>query len=53
MSRLKVHLKIIEVLIDDLWNIYKDTITQIDCGSLFDPYVGRKTRTYHKNLEVK
>ena len=42
-----------EVLIDDLWNIYKDTITQIDCGSLFDPYVGRKTRTYHKNLEVK
>lgn len=38
-----------EVLIHD----FKDAgITQIDCGSVFDPYVGKQTRTYHKNLHL-
>lgn len=36
-----------EILIDE----FKDCmITQIDCGSVFDPYVGIKSRSYHKNL---
>lgn len=37
------------VLIDDLYDI---DLTQIDCGSVFDPYVNRHTRTYHKNLKI-
>ena len=41
-----------EVLIDDMWNRFNNTITQVDCGSLFDPYVGRKTRIYHKKLRL-
>lgn len=38
-----------EVLIDG----FKDRgLIQIDCGSAFDPYVGRSTRSYHKNLKL-
>lgn len=39
-----------EVLIDEFKHC---NITQIDCGSVFDPYVGRKTRSYHKNLVIE
>jgi len=39
-----------EVLIDDLYNYFGDTITQIDIGSAFDPYIGRVTRSYHKKI---
>jgi len=36
-----------EVLIDD----FKDTDhTFIDCGSVFDPYCGISSRTYHKDI---
>jgi hypothetical protein len=28
-------------------------VAQIDTGSVFDPYVGRQTRSYHKTLKVK
>lgn len=38
-----------EVLI---WDMYKDYYTQIDCGSLFDPYVGVMSRQYHKTLDL-
>ncbi len=38
------------VLIDDTWDFHEDTITQIDCGSLFEPYIGVANRTYHKRL---
>jgi hypothetical protein len=38
------------VLIDDL---YSPDITQIDCGSLFEPYVGHANRKYHKELIKK
>ena len=38
------------VIIDNLYNEFKNTITQIDCGSVFDPYVGLSTRTYHKKM---
>ncbi len=38
-----------EVLI---WDMYSDDITQIDCGSVFDPYVGVNSRQYHKKLKL-
>ena len=38
------------VLIDEL--IYPSFIF-IDIGSVFDPYVGKHTRVYHKNLNIK
>lgn len=37
------------VLID---HFYREDITQIDCGSVFDPYVGRLTRSYHFDLKL-
>jgi len=40
------------VFIDILWKV-DDSNTYIDVGSVFDPYVGRQTRGYHKNLKVK
>lgn len=33
-----------------LHELYKDGITVIDAGSVFDPYVNRITRGYHKSL---
>jgi len=41
-----------EVLIDDIYNIYGEKVTQIDVGSAFDPYCGIKSRSYHNNLKV-
>lgn len=38
------------VLIDTLYQKFNDSITQIDCGSLFDPHVGIISRCYHRNL---
>jgi hypothetical protein len=38
------------VLIHDFRNV---EATMIDCGSVFDPYVGVKSRTYHHKLNVK
>lgn len=40
------------VFIDRLWKI-NNTNTYIDVGSVFDPYVGRNTRSYHKNLKIQ
>lgn len=38
-----------EVLIDE----FKDcNLIQIDCGSVFDPYVGVNSRSYHSNLKL-
>ena len=39
-----------EVFIHDLWNFNKNN-TYMDVGSVFDPYVGRKTRSYHHRLQ--
>ena len=39
-----------EVFVHDLWNFNKDN-TYMDVGSVFDPYVGRKTRSYHHRLQ--
>lgn len=36
------------VLIDDMYNSYGERYTLIDIGSLFDPFVGRCSRRYHK-----
>lgn len=40
------------VFIDRLWKI-NNTNTYIDVGSVFDPYVGRNTRRYHKKLKIQ
>lgn len=40
------------VLIDALYNLYTDKVTLIDAGSVFDPFVGRNTRSYHKKLNI-
>jgi len=37
------------VLIDDIYH-YDKSITQIDCGSLWPPYLGYATRSYHKEI---
>jgi hypothetical protein len=38
------------ILIDLLYNIYSNNITQIDCGSVFDPYMGINKRKYHQSI---
>lgn len=38
-----------EVLID---YFSERGLIQIDCGSVFDPYCGKLTRSYHKNLNL-
>ena len=38
------------VLIDDLFITKNDTITQIDCGSVFEPYINVRNRSYHKGI---
>ncbi len=40
------------VFIDILWK-ENPRNTYIDVGSVFDPYVGRITRSYHKNLSIE
>jgi len=42
-----------EVLIDDMFTEFGNQITQIDTGSVFDPYIGRKTRSYHHRLDIR
>lgn len=37
------------VFIHDSWNLNKTNI-YLDVGSVFDPYVGRNTRSYHRRL---
>ena len=39
------------VFIDRLWK-HNRKQTYIDVGSVFDPYVGKITRTYHKHLNL-
>lgn len=39
------------VFIHELWKENKSN-TYIDVGSVFDPYVGKATRGYHRNLKV-
>jgi hypothetical protein len=39
------------VFIDDLWK-YNKKNTYMDVGSVFDPYVGKKSRAYHSNLKI-
>ena len=39
------------VFIHELWNV-DNTNTYLDVGSVFDPYVGKKTRQYHHKLPL-
>jgi len=39
------------VFIDQLWKLNNNN-TYIDVGSVFDPYVGRITRSYHRKLQL-
>ncbi len=38
------------VLMDKVYALFGDTITQIDCGSVFEPYIGIANRVYHKKM---
>lgn len=38
------------VIVDELYQVYGDTHTFIDAGSVYDPYVGVITRKYHNNI---
>lgn len=38
------------IWIDELYMHYKNTITMIDCGSVFDPYCGKSKRSYHNSI---
>lgn len=38
------------VIVDELYKIYGDVHTFIDAGSVYDPYVGVKTRGYHNKI---
>lgn len=40
------------IFVHDLWNNNKNN-SYIDIGSVFDPFVGRNSRKYHKNLTTK
>lgn len=40
------------VFIHELWKNNNQN-TYIDVGSIFDPYVGKTTRSYHKNMLIK
>lgn len=41
------------VLIDTLYNRYRNKVSLIDAGSVLDPFVGKKTRSYHQKLDIK
>ena len=41
-----------EVIIDRVFNESDNPVTQIDMGSVWDPYLGIQTRRYHKGLDV-
>ena len=36
--------------VEKFYNQYKDKITQIDMGAIWDPYCGKKTRPYHEKV---
>jgi hypothetical protein len=37
-------------MIRDLYLKHKENITQIDMGSVFDPYAGVDSRSYHSDV---
>lgn len=39
-----------KILIDRVYDEFEDTVTQIDAGSVFSPYVGISNRGYHKKI---
>lgn len=39
------------VIADDLHGKY-DNVTIIDAGSIFDPFVNKKSRSYHRNMDI-
>jgi hypothetical protein len=38
------------VLIDNIYVQHGDSLTQIDLGSVLEPYIGHSNRSYHKNI---
>lgn len=40
------------VIIDELYDIIGDKCTMIDFGSIWDPFVGKTTRSYHKEYKT-
>jgi hypothetical protein len=39
-----------KIIAHKYWELYKDKITQIDTGAIWDPYCGKKTRPYHESV---
>ena len=39
-----------KLMSDKFYNQHKNKITQIDMGSIWDPYCGKKTRPYHEKV---
>jgi len=39
-----------EVIMDDMFNMYGDTITQVDIGSALDVHAGKPSRRYHERM---
>ena len=39
-----------KLMSEKFYNQYKDKITQIDMGAIWDPYCGKKTRPYHEKV---
>jgi len=42
-----------KLILDNMYNKYGNKITQIDTGSIFEPYIGLNIRKYHKTILEK
>lgn len=42
-----------KILIDRMYDSFGDGITQIDAGSVLEPYCGFNNRSYHKNIKSR
>lgn len=40
------------VIVDELYDVIGDKCTMIDFGSIWDPFVGKTTRSYHKEYKT-
>ena len=41
------------VIVDELYEQIGDKCWMIDFGSIWEPYIGRTTRSYHHNYKTK
>ena len=41
------------ILVHDLFRNFGQTVSLLDIGSVLDPFVGKATRSYHRNMNIK